>query len=154
MFLYDVDNKVNAIKEKANEHKNKLDSENEEKARQAAERKAKDSELITSQLQMHKKANSAFESISDMSGTIKESLPQLVNFMASSPTPENTSFTSVSSAHDAVVQTRLSRLEDEMIALKAVAESNATTSKKSADEMGEIKNLLTLLVKRKNDPEK
>ena len=49
-------------------------------------------------------------------------------------TPENAIFTSVSSAQDAVVQTRQSRLEDAMIALKVVAESNTTSSKRKLKE--------------------
>ena len=78
--------------------KNKLDSENEEKARQSAERKANDALLVNSNLELHKNAGVAFSSIKDIGTVFSTAMPQLVQFMNSPSTENNTSFTTSNSS--------------------------------------------------------
>ena len=55
IYLLELATKTSKAKDEAVSQKNKLDSENEEKARQSAERKANDALLVNSNLELHKK---------------------------------------------------------------------------------------------------
>ena len=63
--MLELATKTSKAKDEAVSQKNKLDSENEEKARQSAERKANDALLVNSNLELHKNAGAAFSSIKD-----------------------------------------------------------------------------------------
>lgn len=133
--MYEKAQKVNIIKEKAVAQKNKLESENAEKARQVLERKQMSDKVTTSQLELHEKANGAFDSIKNMSTCITDNLPQLVQFIASPGGSRDNSFTSSTNTGDTNVGNRLVTLENDMAELKHVT--------------SEVKDLLQLLVNNK-----
>jgi hypothetical protein len=157
VFLNELKNKASTSKEQATAHKNKLDSENEEKARQAAERKAKDEQLVSSQLLMNSNATNAFVSIGEMTSVIKETMPSLVRFIHASPLSQgqienatSSSFTTTSSSNNdsELLVARLEHLEHEFTEIKNIAEANA---RKNSSDLLELKEMMTVLIKRKRD---
>ena len=82
-WLYDTDHSESPIQKDAVEQKNKLDSENAEKARLAMERKLEDAELVKSQLRVNRQASDAFGSIKSTATVIEATFPKLVDFITS-----------------------------------------------------------------------
>jgi hypothetical protein len=79
-FIFDLDFKSyeNNAAAQAKKKKRKLDSENEEKARLAKERKEKDEEILAVQLETNKKAVEMFGNVGRFTALMEQTLPQLV----------------------------------------------------------------------------
>lgn len=84
-FIYDIDNKSSSAADQARTAKHKLDAENEEKAKQMADRRKKEEESTEAQLK-------AFTSVSGMASTMDKILPQFLTILTT-PTSTTTSIT-------------------------------------------------------------